>query len=148
MNKQLETYVAALELAAKGITNGGEVKPENFGTVDYVLTDEEIEHREYLETEKLVTAAGKAMGFNITYSDNVGDFSRGESYTPSDKRFNPLHHKSDAFEVMFKLEINISFNIESLSITASKGEKHFTFSGESKQDAFCKAVTHLAASFA
>lgn len=144
MNKQIETYKAVFELSEKG-QPAVQVEKGNFGTVDYVLTDEEIEKREKLETEKLVTAAGNAMGFNVTWSNNVGDFSRGEPYTPSDKRFNPLHNKDDAFEVMFKLEINITFDIENLSITASKGGKHFTFSDESKREAFCKALTHLAA---
>ena len=43
MNKQLETYKAIFELSEKGITNESEVKPENFGTIDYLAgSDEEI----------------------------------------------------------------------------------------------------------
>lgn len=139
-------YRSVLEASEKGESNYGDVNPENFGIIDYVLSDEELERREYLETEKLVTAAGIPMGFKVTWSNNVGDFSRGEPYSKNDKRFNPLHRIDDAYEVMFKLEIDSAFDSKNLNVTASKNGKSYTFDGESKRDAFCKAVTHCAAS--
>lgn len=107
--------------------------------------DVDREYLKDLERFSLVKKAGKAMGFTVDWSNNLGNWTRGEPYTKTDKRFNPLDNNDDAFEVMLALEISLTFRDN--VATAYKSGNYFSSDADDKGAAVREAITLCAAHF-
>lgn len=60
--------------------------------------------------DRLILLAAESIGVKLTFSNNLGDWSRGEPYASNDKRFNPLSCIDDACEVAEKLSIDLELS--------------------------------------
>lgn len=79
---------------------------------------------EHLKTmkkrDRLILAAGKAIGLTLTHSNNHGGWSRGTPYTKSDVEFNPLFKDEDALELAATLGIDVPFGSMGLSVKKAR----------------------------
>ena len=60
--------------------------------------------------DRLTISAAKSIGINLTYSNNSGQWSRGEPYTKSDISFDPIDSNRDCLELAcyHKLDVKTS----------------------------------------
>lgn len=66
------------------------------------------------ELDALVPLAAKAIGLNVQYSNNSGDYSIGEPYSKNEQRWNPLEFDKDAFQLLVELEMSIDYQPHSV----------------------------------
>ena len=61
-----------------------------------------------MNDRELLELAAKAAGLSVQYSDNFGDFSIGEPYSPGEIRWNALTDDGDALRLAVKTQLEIS----------------------------------------
>jgi hypothetical protein len=62
---------------------------------------------ETMNDRELLEMAAKAAGIKAQYSDNWGDFSIGQPYSPGEIRWNPLTDDGDALRLAVKLHMSV-----------------------------------------
>jgi len=64
--------------------------------------------------DRLILDAAKSIGINLTYSDNLGGWSRGTPYASDDVLFDPLLRIEDACEIACNLALDIETSLYSV----------------------------------